>query len=216
MSLHGTSRPKVEGVRVIEYGPRAVLAEYASLDDVMAAAAHVRDAVAAGSLAGVVDVVPAARTVLVHHTGGVDRSALDAVLADMTPVARGDVPLVEIPVRYDGDDLLAVAVASGLTPSEVIDVHAGGEYTAAFCGFVPGFAYLVGLDARLHLPRRATPRTRVPAGSIAVAFEYTAVYPVSTPGGWHLLGTTELVMWDDDRDPPASIAPGARVRFVPM
>lgn len=206
----------VQPVRLIGYGPRAVLAEYATLDAVMAAATHVREAVATGRLEGVIDVVPAARTVLVHHSGRVDHAALDAALGDISPVEPLDPSTVEIPVRYDGEDLLAIADATALTPAEVIDLHAGTEYTAAFCGFVPGFAYLIGLDPLLHLPRRATPRPRVPAGAVAIAFEYTAVYPAATAGGWHLLGTTDLPMWDEGREPPATIGPGTRVRFRPV
>lgn len=201
--------------RLLEYGPLAVLAEYRTLDEVMAAAAHVREAVAAGRLPGVVDVVPAARTVLVRHDAALDRGLLAGVLADVSPVDPHDAPLVEIPVRYDGEDLAGVAAACGLTIAEVVELHATPEYTAAFCGFVPGFAYLIGLDPRLHLPRRATPRTRVPAGAVAIAADQTAVYPSATPGGWHLLGTTDTVMWDEYRDPPALVAPGSRVRFVP-
>ena len=201
-------------MRLLDSGPRAVLAEYDSLDDVMAAAAHVRAAVDAGRLAGVVDVVPAARTVLVRHDAVFDRGLLAAVLADVSPVDPREAPLVELHVRYDGEDLPAVARATSLSVPDVIEAHCAVEYRAAFCGFVPGFAYLVGLDHRLHLPRRPTPRTRVPAGAVAIAAEYTAVYPSATPGGWHLLGTTEAVLWDDDRDPPALIPPGARVRFV--
>lgn len=203
-------------MRLLPYGPHAVLAEYDSLGEVMAAAAHVRDAASRGRLAGVVDVVPAARTVLVHHSGALDPGAVAAVLADVAPVEQGSAPLVEIAVRYDGEDLDAVAAASGLTAVQVVELHSAGEYTAAFCGFVPGFAYLVGLDPRLHLPRRATPRTRVPAGAVAIAAEYSAVYPSATPGGWHLIGTTDVVLWDDGRDPPALIAPCTRVRFVPV
>ena len=200
---------------MLGYGPRAVLAEYGSLEEVMAAAAHLRAAVGAGRLTGVVDIVPAARTVLVHHDGRVDAALLAGVLADVSPLDAGEGPLVEIVVRYDGEDLRAVADACGLTAAEVVDLHTSAEYTAAFCGFVPGFAYLIGLAPRLHLPRRSTPRTRVPAGSVAIAAEYAAVYPSATPGGWHLLGTTDAVLWDDERDPPALIEPGSHVRFVP-
>ncbi|MDO9175148.1 MAG: carboxyltransferase domain-containing protein, partial [Actinomycetota bacterium] len=113
----------------------------------------------------------------------------------------------------DGDDLHDVAARCGLTPSEVVTLHTSIEYTVAFCGFMPGFAYLVGLPSVLHLPRHATPRTRVPAGSVAIAAEFTGVYPRESPGGWHLLGRTDAALWDDLRTPPALLPPGARVRF---
>ncbi|HYQ75686.1 5-oxoprolinase/urea amidolyase family protein, partial [Cellulomonas sp.] len=120
-----------------------------------------------------------------------------------------------IPVRYDGPDLAEVARLTGLDEREVVRRHAAAEYTVAFGGFMPGFAYLTGLDPALHVPRRATPRERVPAGSVAVAGEFAAVYPAATPGGWMLLGTCDVPLFDVDRDPPALLRPGARVRFVP-
>lgn len=166
---------------------------------------------------GVVDVVPAAETVLVTC---VDRAALLAlgdVLGDVVPLAtRADGGgVVTIPVRYDGADLADVAAAAGLTTTEVVELHSSAAYVAAFCGFSPGFAYLRGLPAALQLPRRSTPRTVVPAGSVAIASEYAAVYPRASPGGWHLLGTTDVVMFDPSVDPPAVIQPGTRVRFTP-
>jgi KipI family sensor histidine kinase inhibitor len=123
---------------------------------------------------------------------------------------------VEIAVRYDGDDLHAVAAETGLAPHHVVEVHASVTYTVAFCGFAPGFAYLTGLDQRLHLPRLSTPRTRVPAGSVAIAAEYAGVYPRSSPGGWRLLGRTDADLFDPDRREPALLTPGTRVRFVPQ
>ena len=166
---------------------------------------------------GVVDVVPAAETVLVTC---VDRAALLAlgdVLGDVVPLAtRADGGgVVTIPVRYDGADLADVAAAAGLTTTEVVELHSSAAYVAAFCGFSPGFAYLRGLPAALQLPRRSTPRTVVPAGSVAIASEYATVYPRASPGGWHLLGTTDVVMFDPSMDPPAVIQPGTRVRFTP-
>jgi KipI family sensor histidine kinase inhibitor len=102
-----------------------------------------------------------------------------------------------------------------LSPSQLIDLHTGAEYTVRFCGFSPGFAYLDGLDPRLHVGRRASPRTAVPAGSVAIAGEFTGVYPRSSPGGWQLLGRTDAQLWEVTRDPPALLTPGTRVRFVP-
>ncbi len=126
--------------------------------------------------------------------------------------------LVEIGVRYgghQGPDLIDVAERTGLTPEQVVEAHASVDYTCFFLAFAPGFGYLGLLPAELELPRRDDPRTRVPAGSVAIAGRQTAVYPSSTPGGWHLIGRTEAVLWDISRDPPALLSPGDRVRFVP-
>jgi KipI family sensor histidine kinase inhibitor len=167
-------------------------------------------ALTARSLPGVVDLVPAARTVLVRHEPGFDVS----LLSDVTPAeatVTGD--SVTIPVRYDGEDLADVAKATGLSEEEVVTVHTGPEYTVAFTGFAPGFGYLTGLDERLRLPRRDSPRTRVPAGAVAVAGEFTGVYPRPSPGGWHLLGRTTAPLWDPTREPPALLRPGTKVRF---
>ncbi len=195
-------------MNVLPYGPRAVLVEFDSLDDVMAASTSWRSA----ALAGVVEVVPAALTVLVVHDGSFDVERL--------PLPESSVPTetgqsVTVPVRYDGIDLADVARATDLSVAEVIDLHSSALYTVAFCGFMPGFSYLAGLHRDLHLPRRASPRTSVPEGSVAIAAGFSAVYPKLSPGGWHLLGRTDLAMWDDDRDPPATLPPGTRVRFLP-
>jgi 5-oxoprolinase (ATP-hydrolysing) subunit B len=197
-------------VRLLPCGPRAVLAEYDSLDEVMGVAAHLRSL----SLPGIVDVVPAARTVLVHHDGA-DVAPIERALGEAVAWTAPDTDPVVIRVRYDGEDLASVAAATGLSATEVVDIHRSATYAAAFCGFMPGFAYLTGLDPRLHLPRRATPRPRVPAGAVAIASDFTGVYPSASPGGWHLIGTTDAVLWDESRSVPALIAPGAIVRFVP-
>jgi 5-oxoprolinase (ATP-hydrolysing) subunit B len=195
-------------VNLLPFGPRALLAEFSTLDEVMAASTQWREA----SFPGVVEIVPAARSVLVVHDDTFDPSVLTVPRgADVS--AEG--PLVQIPVVYDGDDLEWVAEQCRLTPAQVVELHSDATYTCAFCGFMPGFSYLVGLPDALHLPRRATPRTRVPAGSVAIASEFTAIYPGESPGGWHLLGVTRVPMWDDDRDPAATLPPGTRVRFVP-
>jgi KipI family sensor histidine kinase inhibitor len=133
------------------------------------------------------------------------------------PVARNK-PF-DIPVRYggaDGTDLDNVAKALGLAPRRVIDMHAAQEYEVLLLGFAPGFAYMGLLPPELELPRRATPRTRVPPGSVAIAGRQTAVYPSGTPGGWHIIGRTDIVLWDVARDPPALLQPGGRVRFRPV
>lgn len=195
-------------MKLLPYGPRAVLAEFDRLEQVMSAASAWR----AAALPGVIDIVPAARTVLVQHDGTLDVAWLQPP-DDHATLPEGT--LVHVPVRYDGEDLADVAYSCGLSIDEVIARHRDAEYRVAFCGFMPGFSYLVGLDERLVLPRRTTPRTRVPAGAVAIASTFTAVYPAVSPGGWHLLGTTDLAMWDATRDVPATLPPGTRVRFVP-
>ena len=200
-------------MRLLPYGPRAWLVELDE-DDVTGFAA----AVARAERADVVEIVPAARTVLVRLSAGAATAEIGGWLAalepDDTPAPAGGT--IEIPVRYDGEDLGAVAATVGLGVDEVVARHQAVRYTCAFCGFAPGFAYLRGLDPLLVLPRRPTPRTRVAAGSVAIAAAYTAVYPSASPGGWHLIGRTEAPLWDPARDPPALIAPGATVRFVPQ
>jgi KipI family sensor histidine kinase inhibitor len=138
---------------------------------------------------------------------------------DATPARDSARTVVDIPVRYGGDDgpdLNEIADTLGLTPRQVIELHAGSEYEVLLLGFAPGFAYLGLLPPQLAIPRRATPRTRVPAGSVAIAGRQTAVYPSATAGGWHVVGRTELVMWNISRESPALLRPGQRVRFHPV
>lgn len=185
------------------------MVEYADLPTVMAVAAAVR----AAAIEGVDEIVPAARTVLVRYRTTEPPALRDLLMAPAPPVGDSG-RLVEIVVRYDGPDLEAVAATTGLSVADVIRLHSGTDYTAAFCGFTPGFAYLAGLPPQLHLPRRPTPRTVVPARSVAIGSEFTGVYPTASPGGWHLLGTAQATMFDLDRQPPALVVPGDRVRFV--
>jgi KipI family sensor histidine kinase inhibitor len=124
-------------------------------------------------------------------------------------------PLVEVPVVFDGPDLEEVAGLTGRTPAALVDELLATELAVAFGGFAPGFAYLSGLPGHLHVPRRATPRTRVPAGAVALAGPFAGIYPTASPGGWQLVGRTDAVLFDVGREPPALLRPGARVRFVP-
>ncbi len=150
--------------------------------------------------------------------GDLERTLRDA-WENGDALASGRPASVEIPVKYGGDagpDLAAVARACTLLESEVVERHRSGEYVVWFLGFVPGFAYLRGLDPRLYVPRRTEPRTAVPAGSVAIAGEYSGIYPSGTPGGWPLIGRTAVTPFDPHRDPPALLAPGDRVRFVDL
>jgi len=160
---------------------------------------------------GAIDVVVTRDDVAVYFAGPPHVTARDiaalATLPDDAAPAREHV----LRVVYDGPDLAGVAEAIGTTIDEVIAVHAAGEYTVETMGFLPGFAYMTGVDPRLALPRRATPRTRVPAGAVAIAGGYTSVYPLASPGGWHLLGHTEVVMFGPDG---ALLGLGDRVRFA--
>jgi KipI family sensor histidine kinase inhibitor len=206
-------------LRLLPYGPAAVLIEV----DEPAAAAAVCEWIAAGPITAVRAVVPAARTVLVeadpeHLAAVVDhlgRMGGHEPAAGRPGRSAATDAVLDVPVVYDGEDVDAVASECGMSVGELVRRHCAPVYTAAFCGFSPGFAYLIGGDPRLRLPRRDEPRTRVPAGSVAVAGEYSAVYPSASPGGWHLLGHTALAVWDVDRDPPALISPGTRLRFRP-
>ncbi|MFE9998533.1 5-oxoprolinase subunit B family protein [Streptomyces avermitilis] len=200
-------------MRALPVGDRALLVELASGDEAQALHAELLRRRTAGTLT-VREIVPAARTVLLD--GLEEPSRLAAQLADWTvpPVPPRAEEAIEVPVRYDGPDLAEVAALWGVPEDEVARIHAAAEFRVAFCGFAPGFGYLTGLPARYDVARRATPRTSVPAGSVALAGPYTGVYPRASPGGWQLIGTTDRVLWDHARVPAALLAPGVRVRFV--
>jgi KipI family sensor histidine kinase inhibitor len=235
MSGRAGSGPPTSGAaaaRVLPAGDGAVLLEFDSAQQVEAA----RRSLLSQPPEGVLELVPAARTILVHYDPAVlspDRLAVPLAAGeapapaaptaaaapaalDSQPPPALDSPLVTVPVVYDGADLEELSGSTGLSVAEVVERHAAPVYLVAFCGFSHGFGYLTGLDPVLRLPRRAAPRTRVPAGSVAIADEYAGVYPTAGPGGWHLLGRTDAVLWDVERDPPALFAPGTRVRFAPV
>ena len=199
---------------VLAYGDRALLVELGDTERVVAWV----DALQRQEVPGVADLVPAAETVLVVADEGVDvrelRAALAAVVSEDTGSLSSGGDVVEIPVRYDGPDLADVARLTGLSESEVVAAHSGALWRVAFGGFAPGFAYLVGDDDRLHVPRRDSARTAVPAGAVGLAGDYSGVYPRESPGGWQLIGSTTAVLFDAMRDPPALLSPGDRVRFV--
>jgi len=163
------------------------------------------------------EVVPAECTVLVCWDKDLSISQIQSLIANVTAIsAASPGRLVEIPVTYDGQDLAEVAKLTGLSEAEVIELHSNTVFNAAFAGFAPGFMYCTGLPEVLQLPRRATPRTSVPAGSLAMADAYTAIYPLNSPGGWNLIGTTAIKMFDAEADQPSFLLPGDRVRFVPV
>ena len=198
-------------MRILPCGPAARLLETA---DPVPLALGLRAAAQRDEIPAIIDLVVAEATVLIRCVSDISDRALARV--QPMPFTPADGDLVNIPVIYDGPDLAEVARHAGVTADDVIHIHAGTTYRAEFCGFAPGFVYLSGIDPRLHLPRRHTPRTRVPAGSIALAAGYTAVYPLSTPGGWHLLGHTNIAIFDPQRDEPSLLRAGMRVRFHPV
>ncbi|MFF5247661.1 allophanate hydrolase subunit 1 [Streptosporangium sp. NPDC000095] len=197
-------------------GEHALLVETGSLE-----ISHRLDALLrADRPRGVVEIVPGPVTVLVTAPGADPARLRDELLRLLAAVATADAAVtagtqeVTLPVVYDGADLHEVAALSGLSPQEVVERHTGRELVVGWLGFAPGFAYLTGLDPALHVPRLDTPRTSVPAGAVAVAGPYSAVYPSASPGGWRLLGRSATAVWDVAADPPALLTPGTRVRFL--
>ncbi|MGW5352881.1 5-oxoprolinase subunit B family protein [Streptomyces sp. NPDC004031] len=168
----------------------------------------------AGEFAEVREIVPAARTVLV--AGLADPRGFAAAVTgwEVPPVVPGDGEPRELPVRFDGPDVAEVAALWTVRPEELPGIVTATPFRVAFCGFAPGFAYLTGLPPELHVPRRPTPRTAVPAGSVALAGPYAGAYPRSSPGGWQLIGTTDAALWEPSRTPAALLSPGTEVRFV--
>ncbi|RJL09326.1 urea amidolyase family protein [Paracoccus siganidrum] len=202
-------------MRFLPIGPRTLLVELADLDHTLA----LFDALLVDPLPGLAEIIPAARTLMIRTAPGIPA---DAALAARIlsrgagAAARRDSPaeIVEIPTIYDGEDLDDVAAHLDLSTAEVIAAHQQATWQVAFCGFAPGFAYMTCDDPRFELPRRPAPRTRIPAGSVALAGRFCGVYPQETPGGWQLIGRTRVPMWDLDRDPPALLRPGLRARFL--
>jgi KipI family sensor histidine kinase inhibitor len=199
---------------ILDYGDQALLLQFDSTTDVLAWAAALREA----ALPGVLDIVPASRTVLLKLDGPRHQRAVRRRLrtlrvdADMVATAAAEEPTV-IDVVYDGADLAEVADRTGLTTAQVINAHTATSWQVGFGGFAPGFAYLVGGDPRLAVPRRPEPRPSVPAGAVGLAGEFTGIYPRRSPGGWQLIGHTDVVLWDIDRPNPALLTPGMWVQF---
>lgn len=192
-------------MKVLPCGDRAVLLDCESLAEASEWFGALTDA----------NPVLGARTVLLRG----DPRELRSLVASRRPTPPGqsaNPESVTIPVVYDGPDLAAVAAATGLSETDVIAAHSGSAWTVGFTGFAPGFAYLVGGDPRLVVPRLATPRSSVPVGSVGLAGEFSGIYPRSSPGGWQLIGHTDIALFDSDRTPPALLQPGMRVRFEPV
>ncbi len=201
------------GVRVLRAGSDGLLAEVADLDEALGLFASLSEE----PPAGVEELVPAARTVLVRFdplVTSADTLAADLAGRSLHGSGSADGPVVEVPVHYDGADLAEVARLCGLDPAEVVRRHTAQLWTVAFTGFAPGFGYLSGGDPSLDVPRRSEPRTTIPAGSVGLAGRFSGIYPRASPGGWQLIGRTGLELWDARRRDPALLAPGMRVRFV--
>lgn len=208
----GSASAGTGGRVVLPCGDCAFLME---LPDLAAVVAYYRGLVSAPQ--GIIDVVPAARTVLVTFDPGTIRpSDVRGWLESAEPAfdVAGSGREVTIEVSYGGPDLSEAAEFLGMGETELVQLHTGSEWTAAFSGFAPGFVYLVTTHERLRVPRRNTPRTAVPAGSVGLAGEFSGVYPRSSPGGWQLIGTTTAALWDASNAEPALIRPGDLVRFV--
>lgn len=215
-------------IEVVPYGEGALLVRLGErIEPATNARVHALARLLRGSSLAIGEPLPAYASLLVPFDPlAADAAAVEAAVRDALGAAaeiadgwsQDERPPLEIVVRYGGDDgpdLAEVAQRAGLVPAQVIELHASVVYRAYMLGFAPGFGYLGELPAALELPRRATPRPRVPAGSVAIAGRQTAVYPLATPGGWHLIGRTAARLWDLEREPPALITAGRQVRFVP-
>lgn len=198
-------------MRILPSGTRALLLEFDSLEEVLAHYATLRD-----TKLPVLDIVPAGRTILVIGDRNTDLTSLAGELRTIQPAEHSGATgsPVEVPVRYDGADLSEAAELIGCSPEELVQRHQQEEWTVAFCGFAPGFGYLAGSRFDWDTPRRKSPRTKVPAGSLALAGEFTGVYPRESPGGWQLIGHAQVDIFDLEREPAALLAPGSAVRFV--
>lgn len=202
-------------MRFLAAGGEAVLVELDDLDQTLA----LLDRLMESRPRGVHEMVPGARTLLVRYDPVLtDRTALARAIGqlDLSAHAARQGKAIDLPMTYDGEDLGSIAEILGWSVDELVRRHMAATYTVAFTGFAPGFAYMISDDPDIDVPRRATPRLRVPAGTVALAGKFGGIYPTDSPGGWQLLGTTPLRMWDTHRDKPALLAPGDRVRFRDM
>jgi KipI family sensor histidine kinase inhibitor len=221
------------GFSIEPLGESALLLRFGEgLDAATNARVHAASAaLQAAHLPGIVDIVPAYATLALHYDplAWVDTrngspsnhvaAAVRAIFETPPTATHRETAHIDIPVCYGGEhgpDLDALAHHAGLETADAIARHSAAIYTVAMLGFAPGFPYLFGLDTALHMPRHATPRTRVPAGSVAIGGAQTGIYPTELPGGWQLIGRTSVTLFDARRDPPSLVMPGDRVRFVPI
>ena len=195
--------------RLLDYGSAAVLLECADLDEAIGLLATVRNH------PKIIEVIPGARTLLLRLRAPLTKTERHNLLSlTATPPAKPVAAPIVIKVEYSGPDLDTVARHLDCTTEDVVALHTGQAWTVGFCGFAPGFAYLRGEHDRLRVPRLDSPRTKVPAGAVGLADQWSGIYPRSGPGGWQLIGRTDATLWDIDHDPPALLQPGARVRFL--
>lgn len=234
MSLRPASGEFDRALRILPQGDRCLVVEGAA---VVSRQATLRmrvlsEYLSQADLPGVLDLVPAFCSLAIHYDpvraqdpdGRLApweylRGQVERVLARVPAAAEDDRRVCDIPVCYGGpygEDLDALAKLHAMTAAQVIELHTAVQYFIGMLGFAPGFPYLVGLDARLVTPRRATPRTRVPAGSVAIGGQFTGIYPHESPGGWHVIGRTPVRLFDPDARPPSRLEPGDIVRFVPV
>ena len=199
------------------YGDEALLVRAQRTADVPALLATIDDLAATGHT--IVEAHPGEQAILVRIRANAEPMAVEELARTLKQLDatshRVEPGRIVLPVRYDGEDLVAVTDAVGASAEAVIAMHSSAEYEVAFCGFSPGFAYLRGLPSELHLPRRDSPRGRVPAGSLAIAAHYCAVYPTQSPGGWHLIGSCDTQLFDPVAAKPFVLQPGTTVRFEP-
>lgn len=201
-------------MNILQVGPHALILEFDDQQMVLSFYAEIDRRRQSGWCPSITEVIPAARTILLDGLDNPTSTAQE--ILSWSPQEHSSLvgPLIEIPTIYDGWDLDEVALRWGMTRKEVVATHVSAHFYVAFCGFAPGFSYLLGLPSELAVPRRSTSRPMVPAGSVALAGEYTGIYPRPSPGGWQLIGHTNLLLWDESRDPAALLTPGVQVRFV--
>jgi KipI family sensor histidine kinase inhibitor len=213
---YGIGTPTPSPMRFLAAGPHAILVEVDDLAAMLDLYAEVTRRRSEGWAPDLVDVVPGGRTLLLDGLADPGAAARDLRSWVIAPSPPSTSPVISIEVVYDGPDLDDVATQWNVSTAEAVAIHTATTYSVAFCGFSPGFAYLAGLHDDRVVARRPSPRTQVPAGSVAVGGLYTGIYPRPSPGGWQLIGRTEAILWDPDREPAALLHPGRRVRFVPV
>jgi KipI family sensor histidine kinase inhibitor len=203
-------------VRFLRCGPAAVLIELDDLTEAQALRAEVERRRTQGWAPGLRDIVPGARTLLLDGVDDLAGLAREISAWPLPERSHSTGPVIEVPCRYTGPDIAEVAAQWRVAEADVARIHSSALHEVAFCGFGPGFAYMTAIGEQRNVTRRASPRTKVPAGSVALADLFTGIYPRSSPGGWRLIGHTDAVLWDPAREPAALLQPGRLVRFIPV